>query len=469
MNYPDWFVNSLIEFNHHTTCMNEWELIDMAADLHRQPDLPERLEVLFESLKGGLGKEVLLTGNFLALGYYDSGGNPVFPRFIELGKKAQALLELRKQDGEAAVYAFERAIEEVNKSDADERHALIIQLPYFIKKIGYYAPGDEISFLEFQEKFNDRQVIFTEIQRVASPADVEQWFAEHRRERYEQRFLFTLGLLVHNGIEDTLLQPNVQQALGYFIGSFLSWAGMGVADSTRVVMAAAAASLAHYSHEFLKPFAELQDFLNRQSSSLPTELTDRLRPVLNQVKLLDLSRLMAAFSPKSFKELLRGALKNSTNISIDQELSDGRYLLALKIRDAKNKMVQIDFLGLPDSSVFVRFDASYFDRLMRNLLRNVGQHSASDQPAELNIKIELDMQYGFLIMHFKHIGSPPIPRQVKKLLFRMPVSTGSYSGSKGIGLWTVGMAFEAQRLPLPKVTQHTDGICFTFRFPILEH
>ena len=134
--YPDWLVKTLIEFNHRTTCINEWELIDIAVDLHRQPDLPQRLNVLFESLQAGLLQEkmanpVLVAGNFVALGYYNDAGIRVFPKFIEFGKQAPAMLELRKGDDEAAVCAFEQAQDEVEKRNSHKQRMLIIQIPYF--------------------------------------------------------------------------------------------------------------------------------------------------------------------------------------------------------------------------------------------------------------------------------------------------------------------------------------------------
>src|SRR5205085_12467646 len=139
----------------------------------------------------------------------------------------------------------------------------------------------------------------------------------------------------------------------YFIGAFLSWAGMGVADSTRYVMAAATARLAHYSHEFLKPFGELRNFLNTHSSMVPIELQDKLRPVLSMVKLLELSNVAIGFSPDpySFKELLKQALRNNmTSFSDDQELEDGTYDFTLKIKDVEERnKVQINFAGLPET------------------------------------------------------------------------------------------------------------------------
>lgn len=475
MNYPDWLVKALIQFNHHTTCMNEWELMDVKAiDLHRQPDLPQRLDVLFESLQDGFGKDVLISGNFLALGYETEAGRRIFPRFVEFGKNAQGMLELRRgSDSDAAVRAFERARASMQSYP---QHQLIIQIPYFIREVEKYVSEGDISLPEFKQKFDNNEVIFTNIENVASEADVRGWLGDHSS-GYEQRFLFTLGLNTSNGISNRIAEPAIKEALGYFMGSFLSWAGMGVADSTRYMMAAAAARLAHYSHEFLKPFGELQDFLNTNSSSVPPELNKRLRPVLANVKVLELSSIALGFSADyySFKTLLKQALANNTTFNQEQELADGGYDFTLAIRDVKNRHVYINFQGLPDDSVNVKFDPPFFDRLIRNLLRNAVQHSQnSDQVVRIEFTVKQDDEYSLLIMCFKHLGSK-INRQVARLLFRMPIPqsqssagiTGSNStASKGIGLWTVGMSFEAQRLPLPVVVQEKDDVSFIFRFPM---
>jgi signal transduction histidine kinase len=469
-------MKAVIQFNHHTTRMNEWELMDVKAiDLHRQPDLPQRLDVLFESLQDGFGKDVLISGNFLALGYDAEGGRQVFARFVEFGKNAQAMLEVRKgTDIDAAVMAFDRAKAGMQLHPQNQ---LIIQIPYFIREVEKYVSGDDISLQEFQQKFDNNEVIFTSVQKVSAAADVRNWLEDHSS-GYEQRFVFTLGLHTSNGIANTVSEPQVKEALGYFMGSFLSWAGMGVADSTRYMMAAAAARLAHYSHEFLKPFGELQDFLNTHAASVPPELSKKLVPVLANVKLLELSSIALGFSADyySFKTLLKQALANNTTFSVEQELADGGSDFTLAIRDVRNRHVYIDFQGLPDDSVNVKFDPPFFDRLIRNLLRNAVQHSRRpDQGVRAVLSIKLDNEYGLLTMCFKHLDSK-INRQVSRLLFRMPIpqsessvgvgGPGNSSASKGIGLWTVGMSFEAQRLPLPVVLQEKDDVSFIFRFPM---
>lgn len=477
VNYPEWLVRALIQFNHQTTCMNEWELMDVpAVDLHRQPDLPQRLDVLFNSLRQGFGEETLLSGNFLALGYDTEVGTRVFPRFVEFGKRAQAMLEWRKENDEAAIDAFDNAsngVREENRSPGQRE--LIVQIPYFIKKVERYAPSGEISFPEFKQKFNDNEVIYTDVLSTRSDVDVQQWLASHRAEHYEQRFLFTLGFLITNGIADRMAESSVREALGYFMGAFLSWAGMGVADSTRYMMAAAAARLAHYSHEFLKPFGELKDIMSRHT--LPADLKERLDSVLANVKVLELSNIAVGFSPDyySFTSLLSQSLGQNTNLSPDEQIQNGGYDFSLTIGDVLNRRVHIDLVGIPDESVSIRFEPSFFDRLLRNLLRNAAQHSKnSDETVKIILSTEADSKYGLLTMRFKHLGST-IKRQVIRLLFRMPISqsesstsTGVLNPSKGIGLWTVGMAFEAQRLPLPEVKQESDGVSFIFRFPMTQ-
>ncbi|MBI1929812.1 hypothetical protein HYR99_36875 [Candidatus Poribacteria bacterium] len=479
MSYPDWLVNTFIQFNHRTTCENEWDLIDIAVELHRQPDFPQRLDVLFQSLQDGFGNGVLVAGNFLALGYYDAVlSDQVFPRFITLGKKARTMLELRGEKGEdeqAAIYAFNEVSQQVKPDQMpDESHPLVIQIPYFIKHAEYYALKADISFNEFKEKFDKGEVLFTKIQQVQSEKDVQQWLAEHRPESYEQRFIFTFGLLVRNGIENTIRQEDVQGALAHLIGAFLSWAGMGVADSTRYVMAAVAAKLAHFSHEFLKPFGDLRDFLNKQSLSVPDELKERLDAILNMVELFDVrSALKAGFttttsSPShggySFVRRFGEALARNTNLGETEELTDASYSLDLTIEDQRGKKVKINFQKLPPPSVFINFESSYLDRLVRNLLRNAAQYSKTD-PIEINIFFDLEEEDRFLVMHFKHIGSK-IPGNLRRSLFRVPVRRSK--GMIGIGLWSIGMAFEAQRLPAPKVNQKEDGVCFTFRFHVTK-
>lgn len=485
MEYPDWLVKSLIQFNHNATCMNEWELMDLnAIDLHRQPDLPQRLEVLFKSLQEGFGRDTLVAGNFLAL-EYDTESDVVSPRFIEFGKNAPSMMELNKWSEEAAVHAFEHAFGEAKKAarDAPQRTALVIQVPYFIRKVNMYAPNNGIDFQSFQQLFNKKQVVFSSTFKVKSAEEVERWFGGHYAEWYEQRFLFTLGLVVDEAISSEFTKPEIAEAVGYFMGSFLTWAGMGVADSTRYVMAAAAARLAHYSHEFLKPWGVLQDFINKHGDLVPAELHAVLDPVMERVKLIELSNISAGLGSDrfSFNALLLGALKQNTDISLDQQtIADGTYDLTLDIRDVTGRKLRLTIDGLPDDSVKIRFDNTFFHRLIRNLLRNAAQHSKDPQSlVEVLLRVEPNLEYKFLTMRFKHVGST-IKREVMRLLFRMPIPHNLSSGhtgnlvltpSKGIGLWTVGMAFEAQRLPLPVVEQDKagagkGGVSFIFRFPI---
>lgn len=474
VNYPDWLVKALIQFNRHTTCMNEWELMDVqAVDLHRQPDLPQRLDVLFDSLQDGFGREVLVIGNFLALGYDTDVGTRVFPRFVEFSQNAQAMLEWRKEDDDSTIEAFQQVRDRLKKINHPEgTRELIIQIPYFIQKVEKYAPNGEISFREFQQRFDERRVVYTGVNRITLDVDVRKWLGSHPAKSYEQRFLFTLGFLVTNGIADKITESQIQESIGFFIGAFLSWAGMGVADSTRYMMAAAAARLAHYSHEFLKPFGELKDIMTKHS--LPPELKDKLDLVLANVKVLELSNIAAGFSPNysSFKTLLTRALRQNTNLSPEEAIESGGYDFCLTIGDVVGRNIHIEFTNLPADKLSIRFDPSFFDRLVRNLLRNAAQHSKTqDQVVRINLSCEIDTNYNILTMRFKHVGST-IKRQVTRLLFRMPVSHSdssigaTLSPSKGIGLWTVGMAFEAQRLPLPEVRQETDGVSFIFRFPM---
>jgi len=473
MSYPDWLVNTLIQFNHRVTCLNEWELMNIAVDFQRNPDLPERLKVLFRSLQDGFGKEVLITGNFLALGYYDEPtGNQVFPKFLDFTGEYSKLLEVdNMEDDEATVEAYKKVLKYMRSvGRKNEHHLLIIQLPYFVKKVTSYAPGtdfeQDISFCEFQKLFDAKKVLFTGFEKIRSEEDVQRWFREHRANLYEQRFIFTLGFFINNGIEDTILDGKYQEVLSYFIGSFLSWSGMGVADATRYMMAAAAAKLAHYSHEFLKPFADLREFANQNAASIPSQLRPLLDRVLAQARLLDLSsitfRSEAGFS---FKTLLKESFLRDTDFSRTMDLQDGTQELTLMIEDVRGKTIQIAFEHLPDDSVIIQFDPLYFYRLMRNLLRNAAQNTLPDGLVRICILVEVDENNGFLTMDFKHMGSK-IPREIRRKLFRMPIPSDNSSRKGGIGLWTVGMAFEALRLPRPEIIQEADDVCFIFHFPL---
>jgi signal transduction histidine kinase len=354
---------------------------------------------------------------------------------------------------------------------------VLIQIPYFIRRSEDYVADEfeEIKYEDFQQKLDQNKILFTQIQRVTSQEEVRSWINQHTSEHYEQRFILTLGLRSHQDITDNIKDPSTEHALAQLLGSFLTWAGMAVGDSNHPTMAAAVSRLAHYSHEFLKPFAELRLFLEDNPAAVPTELQNILDKVLNKVELLDLSELADEIqiqrSPGNWprlREILRLALVNNTTFE-KEELAEGSYTPALKIDSPKERKVCIDLKGLPDDSVSVDFDASYFQALIRNLLRNTIQHSSEEQP---RIVLSFERQNGFCVMRFKHVGSR-ISRKIRKQLFRMPMSTRAASADRpftvsrsGIGLWTVGMAFEAQRLPLPKVTQDDDGVCFSFWFRV---
>jgi hypothetical protein len=476
--YPEWLTDSLIAFNHSTTCVNEFELVDIAVDLHRQPDLPQRLDVLFKSLQKGFGEDVLVAGNFVALGYDVEAGNHVFPRFVEFGRNALAMIEWRKDDEVAAEDAFKQTKKRIGdvaeKNPQSGGHQLIVQIPYFIRKADRYAPRGELSYETFAEKFDDGQVIVTGIKKVESSQEARALLKGHGPESFEQRFVFTFGFLVTNGIGNKILQPAIGSALGYFIGAFLSWAGMGVSDSTRYIMAAAAARLAHYSHEFLKPFGELQDFINKNRSSISEELDKRLQPVLSNVKLLDLSSISKGFNLTfvAFRTALTQALIHNTTLGKGQDIDDGNYDLGLTINDVRDKKVRIELEGIPDNNVRIGFDSSFFDRIIRNLLRNAAQHSPGADQVRARLSVVSDRDYNVLTMRFIHLGSK-IDKRVMRQLFRLPVpqaksdaAKSQWGQSKGIGLWTVGMAFEAHKLTLPQVEQRDDGVWFIFRFPM---
>src|SRR5882762_10436782 len=157
--------------------MNAWELMDVAAvDLHRQPDLPQRLDVLYGSLQDGFGREILVTGNFLALGYDTEFETRVFPRFLEFGIDAQAMLEWRKEDDDAAVEAFMRVSNQLKRIDHPETaRELIIQIPYFIQKVETYAASFDVSFREFQQRFDEKQVVWRDINQMTSDLDARKW------------------------------------------------------------------------------------------------------------------------------------------------------------------------------------------------------------------------------------------------------------------------------------------------------
>jgi sensor histidine kinase regulating citrate/malate metabolism len=101
---------------------------------------------------------------------------------------------------------------------------------------------------------------------------------------------------------------------------------------------------------------------------------------------------------------------------------------------------------------------------MRNMLRNVAQHTGV-KPARIKVKMELDTESKMLTMDFAHLGSS-ISRKIRKQLFRLPIRHAE-NGRTGIGLWTIGMAFEAQHLAVPQVIQSEEGVHFVFRFPVV--
>ncbi|MEN3333359.1 MAG: hypothetical protein V7641_2724 [Blastocatellia bacterium] len=505
--YPEWLVKTLNHFNRYNTLINEWELVDMAVDLQRQPDLSKRLDILYQSLRQGLGKDVLITGSFLALGYYDQATkSQIFPNYLELGKRSitgdlssvddEAAVRLKSEDDEATIFAANRALTELDLED-DEAvvHAfmkasevlkekgnlsggarpLIIQVPYFVKKTEQYSPKNgDLPLGEFKDRFNEKAVLFTEIQRASSEEQVKCWVNAHHAGLYQQRFLFTLGLAIKNGIEDSLFQPQTQEAIEYLIGAFLSWAGMGVLDSTRYVMAAVAVKLAHFSHEFLKPFGKLKEYMVNNTSVIPHDLMILFNNAFEQVEMLDIGSTVRgtlstgkgrAKGGYSFSQRLREVLARNTNFSESEDFKDGTYLLKLeKIEDQKNKQARITFKDLPATSLQIKFGASYFDRLIRNLLRNAAQHSKTE-PIEIDVSFDLNKENKTLSMLMTHRGSE-IKRSIRRRLFRLPILREDDSGSRGIGLWTIGMAFEAERLPMPEVLQTDDGVCFIFRFPV---
>lgn len=501
--YPEWLVKSLVQFNRYNTLVNEWELVDISVDLQRQPDLPQRLDILFDSLLDGLGADVLLTGNFTILGYVDQTTQyQVYPNFIEFGRMLGTLDDIKEEenaalranrrltiledleDDEAAVFAFNEARKKLGsvRLPEDSRH-IIIQIPYFVKKtIRYSAMDGDLSLKDFKQRFDEKAVLFTEIQTIpitdskCDPEDtVRKWVTNQRAEYYEQRFIFTLGLSVRNGIEDSIKDTATQEALEYLIGAFLSWAGMGVLDSTRYLMAAVAVKLAHYSHEFLRPFGKVKSYILKNSALVPIQLQELLGELFKNVQMLEIdssfksaretASIGSGFDGYEFNQRFREALSRNTNFNINDELKDSTYSLLLeKIEDQKDIPVQIKLANLPPETLKINFESSYFDRIIRNMLRNAAQHSET-KAVKVNISFEVDLNTKTLTMFFVHVGSR-ISRKIRRRLFRVPVEASQ--DGRGIGLWTLGMAFEAQRLPLPETVQRQDGVCFIFRFPVTK-
>jgi signal transduction histidine kinase len=467
--YPGWLVEAIVQFNHNTTCINEFELLGVTVDLQRQPDLPQRLDVFFTSLQRGLaaGRGTLVSGNFLALSFVNYLSHErVSPKFVELGKKARSMVVL-EGDERATAHAYKRALDQ-SKAELDaDQSVVVVQIPYFIRKVSEYAGRKDLLYDTFREKFDKKQVLFTTPRVACSETDAFNWLDEHSPDIYEQRFLLTLGMAVRNGIQDDLQRPEIQNALGYLLGSFLSWAGMGAGDSTRYLVASVAARVAHFSHEFLKPIAEVMSYLEKKESDIPEKLRKLLDDVFTASHMVEISGMSdtSEQSPMKLLGLLRNALRSNTTFKAEDVLQNGVLrALHLTISDVPGVPAEFHFKDLPDDSLRVRFDPSYFNRLMRNLLRNAAQNLEVPRPIQLEIRFEPYEADGLLYMHFKQRGAN-IDVELRRTLFRAPVKR-PLSRSMGIGLWTIGLAFEAQRLPLPLVTQDVDGIRFTFRFPI---
>jgi hypothetical protein len=472
--YPKWLVEAIVQFNRDTTCMNEYELLGMTVDLQRQPDLPRRLDVLFEALRKGFNETgTLISASFLVLGYKISSAQRfVRPKFISLGKGMKTLTELPgTEDEDALKHAYRQGVAAAQDKIPAGGRRFIFQLPYFICKIGESPEAEDLSYDGFHKLFDQGDVLFVKPQPVVSEEEAAEWISDHPANKYEQRFVLTLVISVTNGFEDRLKTKPVEEGLVYLFGSFLSWAGMGAGDSTRYLLASAAARLAHYSHEFLKPIAELKNYANQNESSLPPELREKLENVFSQSQLLDLTDLRSAFEPGTqlFLNLLITSLSKATTFPPSAQVKDGDvYAIEAKLPGIERESLSIKFVKppLPEQELKIKFDPSYFDRLLRNLIRNAVDHN-KQVPREIEIAFDVDDRNRMMIMDFKQRGAR-IPLDTRRSLFRVPVkSLNQLSGTnRGIGLWTVGLAFEAQRLPTPEVIQDRDneGVRFRFKF-----
>jgi len=465
-NHPKWLTEAIIQFNHDTTCENEFELVGLKVDLHRQPDLPQRLNLLFKALqKGFAGEATLMAGNFLELGYRILFGAAVKPHFMPLGQDAEFLRELDSMDDAKAVG---EAYDHVYQQIKNEPRWCIVQLPYFIRKnenAGAPVTG-KAEFEKFKSDFDNDRVLYVEPQ-TQDASGVRTWIRDHPREKYEQRFLITLGLISRNGFQDKIHSTEVKKGLAYLLGSFLSWAGMSAGDSTRYMVASAAARLATFSHDYLKPINKLDLYLRQHSEKLPADLVPALREICTRAELLKIDKEFEQ-QQKSFVELLHNAIMRTTDLPLNEPfIPHTKYNLKMALPRIHGMPITLSIENLPDPGVMVKFDTVLFESFMRNLLRNAVEHSSQDS-AEVEIDCRHGEVYKPLRMVFRYKNSDRIDPSVRRKLFRVPIERDpAKGGGLALGLWTIGLTFDAQRLPLPTVSQEGKDLCITFAFHAL--
>jgi len=469
-----WLKTAFVRFSQETTCQNEFELLGMTSQLHRDPGLISSLDALLTSIKFSLPKATVLGGAFVMLPYDEGVGTEkraMAPMYALLGCKAIFMEKIHGLSFDADKGAWEFAHAQLLSAYKDQADSIgILQLPYFILKRNDLAENS--SFADYENLFFEGKAIFSTPRYVGPKEDQSVLITKYRVDDCYQRFALLLALRHEDRWSEAFNDLELATDLGALLGSCLTWSGKSVADSTRWIMAAYAVKIAHFSHEIGKQLAafgaRLPDDpdITREFDQLKTILTI---PAIDELLTTENIRRGTVFSDENARPSLARMLENaigncgSTEDGLTKHgpIHDSSLLVKLnKIEDVRHKTVQLEIQGLAADQQ-IAFDQRFFDRLIRNIFRNAAQHAGLNQTPIIRLTVTVHERGDFLEMNILNKGATNVSPNLARRLFRTPVS----SRSSGIGLYTIGLMFESQRLPPPRATVDSAGLHFKFLFP----
>jgi hypothetical protein len=469
-----WLKDAFVRFSQETTCQNEWELLGMTSQLHRDPGLIPSLDALFMALKSSLPTGSVLGGAFVMLSYDEGVGmraHSMPPMYARLGCSAIAMQEIQGLAANSDESALLYVQEELSINSGKTPPAVgVLRLPYFISK--QESLGEECELEDYRKLFFAGEAIHSMPQYLPPGDSDPSLTTRYTAGNCHQRFVLLLTLAHQSRWLKEFSNPQFAFDLGALLGSCLTGAGKSVADATRWIMAAYAVKIAHFSHEASKALSALEENVTKEP-----RVVEQLGDLRKQLTIPTLSELV---SPQALKrgsaytessqnlrltEMLATAISkcgaNRTTITEESLLLGETLLLDLRhIEDVSDKTVHLETHGLAIDQR-IAFDRRFFERLIRNILRNAAQHAIEAQTPTIRLEIMVHDRADFFEMDVLNKCTTPVKHGLARRLFRTPVP----GTSTGIGLYTIGLMFESQRLPVPKASIDPEGLRFRFIFP----